>query len=121
MSQINHYSKESVLTIQFLAARMLDETQLEQVAQEMLAVIEKTSEEKVILDFAPVEFMPSSMLGKLVMISKKCKEYKVKLKLSGLSTDIREVFKISRLDKVFSIEKDEAAARKAFTKRGLFG
>ncbi|QDU55723.1 STAS domain-containing protein [Aeoliella mucimassa] len=121
MSHIDSFAKDGVLTIRFLAPRMLDETQLDKVAQEMLAVIEKTSDEKVILDFAPVQFMPSSMLGKLVMINKKCKEYKVKLKLSGLSPDIREVFKISRLDKVFSIEKDEPAARKAFLKRGLFG
>lgn len=118
---IESHAKDGILTIRFLAPRILDEAQLEQVTQDVLAKIDKTTEEKVILDFAPVQFMSSSMLGKLVMIHKKCKEYKAQLKLSGISPDIREVFKISRLDKLFSMEKDEAAARKAFLKRGLFG
>jgi anti-sigma B factor antagonist len=65
--------------------------------------------------------MSSSMLGKLVQIHKKCKEFKVKLKLSGIKKEILEVFKITKLDKLFDIASDEAAARKAFLKRGLFG
>jgi hypothetical protein len=31
------------------------------------------------------------------------------------------VFKITRLDKLFEIESDEASARAAFMKRGWFG
>ncbi len=118
---IDSYAKDGVLTIQFQTPRILDEAQLEEVTREVLAQLDKSTEDKVILDFAPVQFMSSSMLGKLVMIHKKCKEFKVKLKLSGISPDIREVFKISRLDKLFDIEADQAAARKAFLKRGLFG
>ena len=55
----------------------------------------------MIIDFAPVQFMSSSMLGKLVKIHKKCGEYKTKLKLCGVTPNIREVFKITRLDKLF--------------------
>ena len=75
----------------------------------------------MILDFEKVQFMSSSMLGKLVKIQKKCKQFKVKLKLSSISPDIMQVFKITKLDKMFDIAKDEEAARKAFLKRGLFG
>jgi anti-anti-sigma factor len=118
---IQSYAKDGILTIQFQTPRILDESQLEQVTREVLAQLDKSTEEKVILDFRPVQFMSSSMLGKLVMIHKKCKEFKIKLKLSGISPEIREVFKISRLDKLFDIAADEPAARKAFLKRGLFG
>ena len=118
---IQSYAKDGILTIQFIDPRILDEALLEKVTREVMAELDKSTEEKVILDFTPVQFMSSSMLGKLVMINKKCKAFKVKLKLSGISPDIREVFKISRLDKVLDIEKDEPSARKAFLKRGLFG
>lgn len=118
---IESHAKDGILTIQFTDPRILDENQLETVTREVLAQLDKSTEEKVILDFYPVQFMSSSMLGKLVMIHKKCKEFKVKLKLSGISSDIREVFKISRLDKLFDIEPDEATARKKFLRRGLFG
>ncbi|MDC0937050.1 STAS domain-containing protein [Pirellulales bacterium] len=59
-------------------------------------------------------------MGKLVQLQKKSKEFKVKLKLSSISPDIYEVFKITKLHKVFDIEKDEAAARKALSKTGFF-
>jgi anti-anti-sigma regulatory factor len=41
--------------------------------------------------------------------------------LASISPDIRQVFKITKLDKLFEIETDEAAARKAFMRRGWFG
>lgn len=56
-----------------------------------------------------------------VALHKKCQEYKAKLKLSGIRPEVFEVFKITKLNKLFDIEKGEATARKAFSKRGLFG
>ena len=63
----------------------------------------------------------SSMLGKLVQVHKKAGEFKVKLKLCSIDPEIRQVFKITKLDKLFEIETDEASARAAFMKRGWFG
>ena len=102
-------------------ARLPDETKLEQLGGELIKQLNNTTEERVILDFRNVKFMSSSMLGKLVQLQKKCKEFKVHLKLSAISPDIRQVFKITKLDKLFEIEDDEAAARKAFMRRGWFG
>jgi anti-anti-sigma factor len=118
---LNSYSQDGILTVCFTDARILDEAKLEQVGNDLLALLGKTSEERIILDFRNVQFMSSSMLGKLVLVEKKCKEFKVKLKLCSIATDIRQVFKITRLDKLFEIEADEAAARKAFMRRGWFG
>jgi anti-sigma B factor antagonist len=86
-----------------------------------MAELEKTTEERVILDFQKVQYMSSAMLGKLVTIGNKCKEYKAQLKLSSIDPEIRKVFQITKLDKMFDIEPNEAAARKAFAKRGWFG
>jgi anti-sigma B factor antagonist len=118
---VSSYSKDGILTVLFTDARILDESKLEQIANDVIEQLNKTTEERVILDFRNVQFMSSSMLGKLVQINKKCKEFKVKLKLCAISKDIREVFKITRLDKLFEIEADEAAARKAFMRRGWLG
>jgi anti-anti-sigma regulatory factor len=56
-----------------------------------------------------------------VQVHKKAGEFKVKLKLCSIDPEIRQVFKITKLDKLFDIEADEAAARAAFMKRGWFG
>lgn len=118
---IRSESKEGILVIEIGDPRLVEDTVLEKLESDVLSLIDKSDEERVILDFARVEFMSSSALGKLVKINKKCKEYKAKLKISGMSKEIREVFKITRLDKLFSFENDITAARKAFMKRGFFG
>lgn len=118
---VTTFTKDGILTIVFDDARILDETKLEELGRELTETLEKTSEERVILDFRNVKFMSSSMLGKLVHVHKKAGEYKVKMKLCSIDPEIRQVFKITRLDKLFDIETDEPAARAAFMKRGWFG
>lgn len=118
---LTSYAKDGILTIVFDDARILDEAKLEELGKDLLEMLNKTTEERVILDFRNVKFMSSSMLGKLVQTHKKCGEFKVKLKLASIDPEIRQVFKITKLDKLFEIEPDEAAARKAFMRKGWFG
>jgi anti-sigma B factor antagonist len=115
------FSKDGILTVVFDDARILDETKLEELGRELIEALNKTSEERVILDFRNVKFMSSSMLGKLVQVHKKAGDFKVKMKLCSIDPEIRQVFKITRLDKLFEIEADEASARAAFMKKGWFG
>jgi anti-anti-sigma factor len=118
---LSSYTKDGILTVIFDDPRITDETKLEQVGKDLLEMLNATTEERVILNFCNVKFMSSAMLGKLVQVHKKSAEYKVKLKLCSIDPEIRQVFKITRLDKMFDIEPDEAAARKAFMKKGWFG
>jgi len=114
-------SHSGILTIYFTDARILDDSKIREVGRELNELLGRTEEEKVILDFRSVEFMSSSFLGTLVQFNKSCKEYKIQLKLCSISANIRQVFKITKLDKLFEIEKDDESARAAFAKRGLFG
>jgi anti-sigma B factor antagonist len=120
MSLSNH-TKDGILTVVFDDARILDETKLDQLSRDLTEMLNKTTEERVILDFRNVKFMSSSMLGKLIQVHKKAGEFKVKMKFCSIDPEIRQVFKITKLDKLFDIEADEAAARAAFMKRGWFG
>ena len=113
-------SKDGILTIQILDDRLVEPVLLERLFEDVNKALGKTTEDRVIIDFSPVQFMASSALSKLVQVSKKSKEYNTKLKLSGICPEIMEVFKITKLNKVFDIAGDEAAARKAFNKTGLF-
>jgi anti-sigma B factor antagonist len=62
--------------------------------------------------------MSSAALGMLIRLSKRCKEYKIALKLCNISPDIHQVFTITGLDKVFDIHADAAGAMEAFKKSG---
>ena len=55
----------------------------------------------VVLDLSRVTILPSLALGLLVQISSMCKAREQRLKLVGLQPQIRQVFSITRLDRVF--------------------
>ena len=114
-------SVDGTLIIQLTDPRITDSAHLQRVFEEVTKRINKSEEKQVILDFGPVEFMASSMLGKLVQLNKQCKKFRVKLKLCSIAPDILEVFRITKLNKVFDIRADVNAARKAFDQRGFFG
>jgi anti-anti-sigma factor len=118
---IDSYAKDDILTIRILDERLVEPEQLKRLFEDLHALLGKSEEQQVVLDFTPVKFMASAMLGKLVALQKKCEEYRAKLKLSGVAPEIMQVFKITKLNKVFDIQPDEATARKSFSKRGFFG
>ena len=114
MSTITWESQGGVLVIRFLDSRILDETKIRQIGEELTALVNRTEEPNLLLDFRDVQFMSSSMLGTLIRFHKKCKEFKVHLKLCHIAPDILQVFKLTRLNKVFDIHGDGASARAAF-------
>jgi anti-sigma B factor antagonist len=118
---LDSYVKDDILTIRVLDERLVEPEQLKRLFDDLYALLGKTDEQQVVLDLAGVKFMASAMLGKLVALQKKCEEYRAKLKLASVDPQIMEVFKITKLHKVFDIQPDEATARKSFSKRGFFG
>ena len=118
---LQHATKGDVLVIYFTDARILDESRIRKLGDDLIELLGRTDQEKVLLDFRRVEFMSSAMLGTIVRMNKKCKEYKAKLKLCSIAPDILQVFKITKLDKLLDIAADEETALKAFGKRGFFG
>jgi anti-sigma B factor antagonist len=114
VSQLKCISDGSVRTVFFTTARILDEMTIRGIGEELFAVLEKSEERNILLDFRAVQFMSSSALGTLIRFSKRCKEFKANLKLCGISPQIFQVFKITGLDKVFEIHKDQQQAIAAF-------
>ncbi|MEO0486543.1 MAG: STAS domain-containing protein [Pseudomonadota bacterium] len=65
--------------------------------------------QRVVLDLTEVSFIDSSGLG-AVVAAKKLLHANHKLELAGLSPVVRKVFKLTRMDSVFPIHDDVAAA-----------
>ena len=100
--------------VRFLDRKIVDPTVIEEVADEMFTLLDKDKFKNVILNFEGVEFLGSAMLNKLIMMDKKVKAGGGKLLMCSLRDEIMEVFKITRLDRVFTIKKTEADALKFF-------
>jgi len=61
-------------------------------------------EKNFIIDFSRCEFIDSTGLGVLVAVYKKCTEKGGQLKLCSINnSQVMKVFRLTRLDKVFSI------------------
>ena len=55
----------------------------------------------VVVDLSRVSLLPSLALGLLVQMAGKCRAREQKLKLAGVQPSVRQVFAITRLDRVF--------------------
>ena len=61
-----------------------------------------------------MQFLSSSALGRLILLQKSAASAKGRLVLCAIAKEIFEVFKITKLDKVFTVKEDAKAALKMF-------
>ncbi len=115
MSSLKSREEEGVLVVNFTDAKILDEARIQQIGSELMEMVTAAStNKKMLLNFQGVQFMSSAMIGKLVLLNKKAKVAEIELKFCDISPNVLEVFKITRLNKVFKILADEEKALKAF-------
>lgn len=71
--------------------------------KEKLQEFAEKNDDDIVLDFTSVHFIDSSCLGALVALLKRIRERKGDIKIAHLSDDVRSIFQITRLDRVFEI------------------
>ena len=59
---------------------------------------------QLVLDLCDVEYVSSAALGKLINLKRKLVGVRGRLKIENLHPDVFEVFRITRLDRVFDME-----------------
>jgi anti-sigma B factor antagonist len=117
MLRIKIADKLDVVVVTFNDAKILDDNTIREIGLDFgKLTLEASGDRKLLLNFANVSFMSSSMLGQIVKLSKQAKNDKINLKLCNITPEIMEVFKITKLEKVLDIQKTEAAALEAFGK-----
>ena len=103
-----------VTVIRFRDHKIVEDINIQELAQEMFQLIEKDRREKILLNFSSVDFLSSAALGKLITMDKKVKAGGGMLKLSNIKPEIYEVFAITKLNRLFDIKEEEADALAAF-------
>ncbi|WP_260514655.1 STAS domain-containing protein [Serratia fonticola] len=78
--------------------------------QEILSFIEQ-SKHGILLDFSHVDFIDSSCLGALVSILKALNG-RGELALCSLNSNIQNMFKLTRMDRIFTIGQDRVSTLK---------
>ena len=70
--------------------------------------------EHLVIDFDNIQQVSSAALGKLVKLRNRSESLRGKLKLCCLHADLRQVFKITMLDRYFEIYDTEEEALSSF-------
>ena len=106
---------ENATIIAFIDERILEEKDIQALQESIMSVIEQAERINLILDFCNVRFLSSAVLGLLIRISKKVYERDGQLKLCNISPNIYEIFKITRLTKIFDIYQDIESATESLS------
>jgi anti-sigma B factor antagonist len=105
---------EDIVQIDFLDKNILEETNIQQIGDEIAAILEGGNAPKLLLCFQNVEHLSSAALGTLITVSNNVKKKGGQLRLSNIDPQIYEVFVITKLNKLFQIHEDVEKARKSF-------
>jgi anti-sigma B factor antagonist len=98
------------MVISFLSTAIPNETEVGEAAAALNHYMSNAAEKTIILDLSRVRIMSSAMIGELVKFRKNCQQQNKKLKLCGLNGDVREVFRITKMDKLFKIYENRKKA-----------
>jgi anti-sigma B factor antagonist len=103
-----------IAVVSFVDKKILDEQNIQMIGDDLFRLVDELGRRKVLLNFANVEFMSSAALGKLIRLHQKLAGVGGKLILCGISKGIMEIFELTKLDKMLTIEKDEQKALQSF-------
>jgi anti-anti-sigma factor len=103
-------SFRDVTVVNFNDASILDTVQVQQIGEELYGLVDARAIRKLILDFSNVKFLSSSALGVLITLRKKSDEIKGKVLLCSMKPDLRKIFKITNLEKLFDFYENEEKA-----------
>jgi len=103
-----------IAVVNFIDRKILDEQNIQKIGEDLFSLIDQYDRKKILLNFRNVEYLSSAALGKFITLNKKVQAKNGKLVMCNINEDIFEVFEITRLDRLFNIQKDEQSALQTF-------
>lgn len=103
-----------VAVVRFQDRKILDAANIQELGEELFALVEQEKRGKLLLNFSDVQFLSSAALNKIIVLDRKVKAAGGQLKLCSLVPEIEEVFVITRLNQLFDIRETEKDALSAF-------
>lgn len=101
---VEYAEKATIIT--FTDEKILEEKDIQVLGESIMSVIEQAERINLILDFRDVRFLSSAVLGLLIRVSKRVYERDGQLRLCNIDPKIHEIFKITRLNRIFDICED---------------
>ncbi len=113
-SRLKIHDTQDVSIVEFSDRKILDELSILEIQEELEKLVDQSGGGKLILSFKNVEHLSSAALGMLITLKNKVEKQEGRLRLSDINPQIFEVFKITRLNKMFEIHATLEKARAGF-------
>jgi len=117
MSTVEHLKIEEqgeVTVVYLREPRVTDPVEIEEIGKQLYQVLEFKNCAKVVVDFEDVEFLSSATIGKLISLNRKAKACKATLRFCNLRSELRDIFHLCSLDRLFEVHDSKAAAIASF-------
>lgn len=108
--KLNILERGKVRVVEFEDRKILEDFIINQIGAQLADLVDENPEPRIVLDFKNVEHLSSAALGVLITLDKQVAERQGKLALANIQPQIYEVFRITRLNKLFNIQNTTAAA-----------
>jgi anti-anti-sigma factor len=98
------------IVVRFTQSHLLNAEPVRSIGHELFNIVDQNAGHPIVLNFAKVSHLSSSMLAKLYRLHQKLETTSGKLALCGLQPDVHDAFRATELNKLFSIYRDESDA-----------
>ena len=104
-SRLRITEKDGITRVDFIDRDILDEANIRQIGSELLRLVDSKPALKMLLCFRNVEHLSSAALGTLITLHSTVKKKSGQLRMSDIRPQIFEVFVITKLNKLFTIDE----------------
>lgn len=87
-----------------------DEENIEQLGRELISLIEQYERDRIVLDLDGVQYVTSSVVGKIIALHRRMHRDGGKLVLCGIAGDVENVLATASLLQYFNVVPDVEAA-----------
>ena len=112
-SRLRLTKRDDVTIVEFIDRNILDEGNIQAIGEELGAIIDAAPQPRLLISFANVDHLSSAALGTLITVNNKIKARGGRLVLANIDEQIFDVFRITRLDRLFQIRESTDLALKA--------
>ena len=113
-SRLRIRKQDQITIVEFVDRNILDEGNIAQIGEEIGAIVNEDPNPKLLISFANVDHLSSAALGTLITVNNKVRARSGQLRLANIDPQIYEVFKITKLDRIFQIHETTEKAMASF-------
>jgi len=106
--------ENGVTRVEFIDRNILDEGNIQAIGEELGRIIDADQIPKLLISFSNVDHLSSAALGTLITVNTKVKNRGGELRLSDIDPQIRDVFEITKLNRLFKIHDTSQDALESF-------